>query len=291
MAMNMYKFENGEFNPITGRDIPDLELDSESTNSVRNKAITEAINRILVVLTRIITPGHCRHKYLGDHVTAAQLEAIDNGSFYDEEAGDTLEVGDFWIINGVKYWIVDFDYYLHTGDREFTKHHAVIKPAVALYNHVWNDTNVTTGAYKGSKIRTSGLAQARTTMKTAFGSANILTHRIYITNTMTNGYSSNGEWTDSDIELPTEEMLYGNKQFKVTNSLGATIPTMHNIEKTQLALFALDKEALNARFNEWTRDPVSSARAAARGGNGGGDSYAASTSLGVSPVACLGKGA
>lgn len=262
-----------------------------STMNTLNSTMESIQNLMTKISTRIITPGHLRHKNLGSSVTAAQLEAIDNGTFYDEEVGDTIEVGDYWIISGVKYWVADINYYLHTGDTEFTKNHLLMKPATALYNYVWNDTNVTTNAYKGSKIRTSGLADARTTIKAAFGSANVLTHRILITNTMTNGYPSAGEWIDSDIELPTEEMWYGNKQFKPCVSAGGTIPYTYNIEKTQLALFALDKEALNARYNEWSRDPVSATYVARRNTSGNSSGDYASASLGVSPVFCLGKGA
>ena len=46
MAINMYKYTNGELDPITGRDIPDIALDDESTNSVQNKVISEKFDEI-----------------------------------------------------------------------------------------------------------------------------------------------------------------------------------------------------------------------------------------------------
>ena len=63
-----------------------------------------------------------RGKNLGTSVTAEQYKAISNGTF----AG--LYVGDYWVISGVTYRIAGFDYYLHNGDTDTTKHHAVIVP-------------------------------------------------------------------------------------------------------------------------------------------------------------------
>lgn len=63
-----------------------------------------------------------RGKNLGTSVTAEQYKAISDGTF----AG--LYVGDYWVISGVTYRIAGFDYYLHNGDTDTTKHHAVIVP-------------------------------------------------------------------------------------------------------------------------------------------------------------------
>lgn len=55
---------------------------------------------------------------------------------------------------------------------------------------------------------TSNLANAKTIINSAFGSA-VLTHREYLTNAVTNGYPSAGAWFDSNVELPNEIMIYG----------------------------------------------------------------------------------
>ena len=284
-------FEMGVLNTNTKRA---SELDSIGIDDITSSCILMVhdgtglkkvtVSDLINALGAGATPGHLRHKFLGTSITSEQLDNIDNGTFYD------MQVGDFWTINSVDYYIIDINYYLHTGDTEFTKNHLLMKPRTALYTYKWNDSNTTANGYKGSKIRQSGLTNARTTIKAAFGSNNILSHRIYITNAVTNGYPSGGEWVDSDVELPTEELIYGCSQFHAGVYLGTTIPTIYRIEKSQAALYALDKEFMNERYHEWTRDIVSAAYAARRGGIGLSYGNSASSEYGVSPVFCLGKG-
>ena len=112
-----------------------------------------------------------RGKNLGTSVTYKQWTAINAGTFND------LYIGDYWTIGGVNYRIAAFDYYLHTGDTECTAHHVVIVPDKSFYRGTMNDSNVTTGGYYGSKMKTSKLANALATVKAAFGANHILTHR------------------------------------------------------------------------------------------------------------------
>lgn len=90
---------------------------------------------------------------------------------------DDMYIGDYWVIGGVTYRIAAFDYYLRAGDTDMTTHHVTLVPDASMYNHVMNDTNITTGGYVGSKMYTEGLEQAKTTINTAFGAAHVLTHR------------------------------------------------------------------------------------------------------------------
>ena len=112
-----------------------------------------------------------RGKYLGESATEAQYAAISAGTF------DDLYIGDYWTIGGVTYRIAAFDYYLRAGDTDMNTHHVTLVPDAPMYNHGMNDSNVTTGGYVGSKMYTTGLADAKTTINNAFGSAHILTHR------------------------------------------------------------------------------------------------------------------
>lgn len=72
------------------------------------------------LLTGISVDGATAHnnifrgKNLGDRITEEQYEKIQDGTFKD------LYIGDYWIINGIKYIIVDFDYFSHD------KHHLVL---------------------------------------------------------------------------------------------------------------------------------------------------------------------
>lgn len=63
---------------------------------------------------------------LGTHLTTAQKTAIENGSF------SGLYPGDYWEINGIKWYIIDYDYYMkftpNDGTPACTKHHLVVMP-------------------------------------------------------------------------------------------------------------------------------------------------------------------
>ena len=168
-----------------------------------------------------------RGKYLGSSVTETQWDAISAGTF------DDLYVGDYWTIGGVNWRIAAFDYYYNCGDTNFTKHHVVIVPDTVLYTHVMNDTNITTGAYVGSKMYTEGLEQAKTTINNAFGSSHVLSHRIYLSNTTSNGCASAGAWADSTVDLMCEHMVYGSGIFSPVSD-GSTVPNNYRVEKSQL---------------------------------------------------------
>ena len=220
-----------------------------------------------------------RGKNLGTAVTTAQYNAIKAGTF------DDLYIGDYWVINGVNWRIAAFDYYYRCGDTDLTTHHAVIVPDTALYQHVMNDTNVTTGGYVGSKMYTEGLEQAKTTIKTAF-SGHVLSHKIYLTNAVTNGKPSAGAWFDSEVDLMCEEMVYGGGIFRPTSD-GTTVPSNYRVEKSQLPLFAHRPDLISNRVTYWLRDVVTAAHFAHVNLDGRADYYYASTSLGVRPAFCI----
>lgn len=221
-----------------------------------------------------------RGKNLGSSVTQAQAEAISSRSF------DDLYLGDYWEINGVRYRIADFNYWALTGDTNFTKSHLVIVPDTLLYNEVMNDTNITTGAYVGSKMRASGLTQAKNTIRSAFGSL-LLTHREYLQNAVTNGRPSGGLWIDSEVDLMNEIMLYGCSVYGASND-GVNIPNIYTINNSQLALFQARPDFIKTRQDYWLRDVVSAAYFALVAGNGDATYFAASFSNGVRPVFAIG---
>lgn len=221
-----------------------------------------------------------RGKNLGSGVTSAQWSAIGAGTF------DDLFIGDYWVIDGVNWRIAGFDYYYRTGDSECTTHHVVIVPDTNLYSAQMNTENITTGAYVGSKMYTENLAQAKTTINNAFGSAHILTHRAYLQNATANGYASAGAWYDSTVELMTEQNVYGCKIFG--NCLnGTNIPNSYTIDKSQYPLFALNPYMQSNRQWYWLRDVVSAATFATCGTNGNANDTAASNSGGVRPAFCI----
>ncbi len=223
-----------------------------------------------------------RGKNLGTSVTAAQWAAIQAGTF------DDMYIGDYWVINGITYRIAAFDYYYLTGDTSFTDHHAVIVPDESMYNHVMNDSNVTTGAYYGSNMKTSGLSSALATVIAAFGSSHVLEHRQYFANAVSNGRHSAGAWYSTKIDLMTEENVYGGKVFEAVSD-GSTVPANYTIDKSQFPLFALAPWMISfKRYWYWLRNVVSASAFANVGDNGLASYYGASSSLGVRPAFCIG---
>ena len=220
---------------------------------------------------------------LGTSVTADQWAQITAGTFHG------MLVGDYWTINGVKWIIADFDYWLHCGDTECVKHHLVMIPETCLYNAKMNDTNITTGAYVGSLMYTTNLASAKSTIDTAFGSAHILSHRERLANAVTDGVETGGAWVDSKVELMNEIMVYGSNIFH--NCINGTRwpDGNYTIDKTQLALFRLDNTKIVAFYNNnraswWLRDVTSSTAFADVYAYGNAGSSGASYSFGVRPA-------
>ena len=219
-----------------------------------------------------------RGKNLGTAFTSDQKARIKDGTFKG------FFVGDYWSI-GDKIWrIVDINYWLNDGDTACTSNHLVIMPDSSLYNAKMNETNITTGGYVGSLMYTENLNNAKTLVNSAFGSANILTHREYLINAVTEGYPSAGAWCDSTVELPNEIMMYGSLVFTPAGN-GSRIVNRYTIDKTQLALMRIYPRFINpSRQTNWLRDVVSAAAFASVTFRGGLAYGGASTSYGVRPV-------
>ena len=226
-----------------------------------------------VELRRVLFRG----KNLGTALTAAQKAAIKDGSFKG------MFLGDYWVIGGRTWRIVDMDYWYNCGDTAFTSHHLVIMPDEALYDAQMNTTNVTTGGYVGSEMYKKNLANAKTIVNAAF-QGSVLTHREHLCNAVANGKQSGGAWFDSSIELPSEIMMYGHIHFGGTSD-GNAIPNIYTPSKTQLALFMVCPRFITDRSHvQWLRDVVSSAYFARVDNGGGTNCNNASNSYGVRPV-------
>lgn len=211
---------------------------------------------------------------LGTSFTAEQSADIRAGKF------EKVRTGGYWTINGRKYWAAHADYRYRCGDTELTTHHMLVIPDVSFYNHVMNDANDTTGSYYGSKMKTSGLADALATVKADFGADHILTHRIILPNAVSNGASSGWAWYDSQIDLMNEKMVYGSHAW----GGGAQNGYDTGIDKSQLALFQARPDLITNRQNYWLRDVRSAAHFCAVGSDGDADRWSASTSVGVRPA-------
>ena len=261
---------------------------AESAKTAAETAATTAENAAASLLA-ILSSGAGAHnsiyrgKNLGTSVTAAQWAAIADGSFTD------LYIGDYWVIDSVNWRIAAFDYYLNSGDTSCTTHHVVIVPDTRLYNAQMHNTssggyeegkNSTAGGYVGSDMYKSNLQQAKTTIKTAFGSAHVLVKREHLTNAVTGNAPSGWGWFDSNVELMNEVQVYGSVAWGAHDGNGYNVA----LGDSQFPLFAFDRTKLHNQEDYWLRD-VSSAIDFAYVSNGGfANSNGASFSFGVRPA-------
>ena len=245
-----------------------------------HKGLQTDIDSVRNVLADGAAAHNCiyRGKNLGTSVTAEQYAAISSGKFTD------LYIGDYWVIKGVTYRIAAFDYYYNCGDTNFTKHHAVIVPDTFLYKAQMNTSNVTTGGYTGSAMYKSNLAQAKTTIKAAFGSAHVLTKRELLTNAVNGNTPSGWAWFDSDVELMNEVQVYGSVAWGAHDGNGYNVASGDG----QFPLFMFDRTKLHNREDYWLRDVSSATNFSLVAGTGFAYGYDASFSFGVRPAFCIG---
>lgn len=245
-----------------------------------HKGLQTDIDSVRNVLADGAAAHNCiyRGKNLGTSVTAEQYAAISSGKFTD------LYIGDYWVIKGVTYRIAAFDYYYNCGDTNFTKHHVVIVPDTSLYKAQMNTSNVTTGGYTGSAMYKSNLAQAKTTIKAAFGSAHVLTKRELLTNAVNGNTPSGWAWFDSDVELMNEVQAYGSVAWGAHDGNGYNVASGDG----QFPLFMFDRTKLHNREDYWLRDVASATDFSVVGNGGNAANNGASPSHGVRPAFCIG---
>ena len=245
-----------------------------------HKGLQTDIDSVRNVLADGAAAHNCiyRGKNLGTSVTAEQYAAISSGKFTD------LYIGDYWVIKGVTYRIAAFDYYYNCGDTNFTKHHVVIVPDTSLYKAQMNTSNVTTGGYTGSAMYKSNLAQAKTTIKAAFGSAHVLIKRELLTNAVNGNTPSGWAWFDSDVELMNEVQAYGSVAWGVHDGNGYNVASGDG----QFPLFMFDRTKLHNREDYWLRDVASATYYSYVNVSGNASSLSASYSIGVRPAFCIG---
>ena len=199
---------------------------------------------------------------------------------------DDIFIGDYIIgkVSGRKYLVADLNYRLHTGDTQLTRNHVLMIPEKIMGTAKMNDSNITTGGYKGSKMYTDYLTPFKTVINNDFGAGHILSHKNLLTNAVSNNASSGWEWLTSTIELMNECMVYGH------NAWGSHHGYETGIDKRQLSLFKLDQSKIvarndnNERYWYWLRDVVSSSNFARVNGGGDAANSTASTAYGVRPA-------
>lgn len=222
-----------------------------------------------------------RGKNLGTSFTAAQSAQITAGTF------DDLFVGDYWVINGVKWRIADFDPYYRCGDNISLGHHIAVVPDTVLYSTQWNETNDTSTGYVGSAIRanikaaSASAAGAEEKVTAAFGSAHVLSYRAIYPSAYSNGKATGWAWTDARVELMNEVEVYG------SNVCASALGFETGINKRQLSLFRLSPQFINIRATWWLRGVCSASDACDVGYDGLASYNGASNSRGVRPLSLI----
>lgn len=254
-------------------------LIKDGTNGTKKITVENAASELAGLISATKHRDIFRGKNLGTAITAAQLAAIQAGTF------DDLFIGDYWTINSVRYEIADMDYWYQIGDTAFTNHHIVVVPRYNMYTAQMNTSDTTTGGYIDSAMKTTNLGAAETAITNAFtldGTSHVLTHRSYYTTS-----TSAGSWVDSTVDLMNENMVYG-------SPIRGNEKSVATSDKTQLALFRLNPKSMagfsdsETRAGYWLRDIYSAENFALMYSDGGAYYRGASNSRGVRPAFAVG---
>ncbi len=180
---------------------------------------------------------------------------VRNNDFHD------LYIGDYFTtdINNrqIKWHIADFNYFLNTGDINFTKPHLVLINGESIDERYMNSERSTIGGYYNSAMRSVFFDTYLKLIKNTILGEYILTHREILTNSINRNVNSGGcpiwqgctdnwRWYDSTIELLTEPQVYGSPSF---GSSGHDIGIGH----TQFAIFKLNKQFISLNRMWWLR--------------------------------------
>lgn len=258
----------------------------DSANGETKKALVDDL------LKSIIPNNAGAHNgiYRGKDIT----DLFYNGTLSQQIAAGTFDdifIGDYIIgnVSHRKYLVADINYRLNMGDTECTTPHILMVPEKIMGTAKMNDTNITTGAYVGSKMYTEYLAPFKAVIQNDFETSHIVQHRNLFANAVTNGYESAGGWFDSTIELMNEIMVYGSNIFHNIQN-GANLAYNYTMDKQQLSLFRLKPALIVARNDAgerywyWLRDVVSASHFAHVATHGNANYTLASGACGVRPA-------
>lgn len=150
-----------------------------------------------------------RGKNLGSNYTIAQKEAVSNGTFHD------LWVGDYWEIDGYKYYIADLDYYYDSLNE---KHELVIISNKTIGPVKWDDPSLESysadfRSYAESTLYKNILPQFVSSIPPTF-SSNLIANSIQLNNSVncSSGFAfgENGAaFYELEANFPTFEQIFG----------------------------------------------------------------------------------
>ena len=235
-----------------------------------------------------------RGKDLTEYWNSGEMSAaIADGSFRD------IYPGDFIIktitIDGTTYTdkksiVMDLDYFLAWVFGGIDTHHIVMMPEDALGTQYMNSTNITTGGYVNSYMHKTHIPKVNAGIVAAFGSAHVLSHQEYLTNTVDtskpsgagSGYTGCAtNWVAvSGLKccLCSENMVYGGRVWGSAMDTGCA--------SKQLAAFRHNQQ-LRETTSFWLRAVSASTAFAYASGAGLANGHSASGVIGVRPYYLL----
>lgn len=215
-----------------------------------------------------------RGKNLGGKLTTGQKAAIQAGTF------DDLWLGDYWVIGGITYRIVDIDYWYLTGQTPCTKHHVVVMPDQTMYNAVMNSTATAANGYGRSDMRSSKLNAAKSSINSAFPSA-VVSHTEFFTTSIGSDDVVSQAWYPATVEIPSAVMLFGSTYYGYER---------HVVSTSQLSLFAVDRTFMvpSTSVGTWLNNCASTTQFAYVTSESSAYYLDANTNSGVRPVFAVG---
>lgn len=199
-----------DYGPVTKFNTDDVFLidgETDGTRTIASKDLYYASIDNAAKASNEVRRFVWRGKQLGDYVTDDQYAEIKAGTFRD------LFLGDWWLIGG-NYWeIVDFDYWFTSASTyKCIDHHVVIMPHGTMYDAQWHSaTNVNNG-YNSSYIHNGGLTSARNTITSLFGADHILSKpEVIISACSSSGIPISAKAITTTVEIPDEVMIFGER--------------------------------------------------------------------------------
>ena len=181
-----------------------------------------------------------RTKNLGSTITPAQVSAITSGTFTD------LFVGDYWVINGINWRIIDINYYLNIAASGLTTtNHLLVMPDKALYTKAWKTVGDASGGWNSSDI-----FNALDTDAAAFVPSEILNHSLPITMRISSSVSGDASAdVPHKMDIASIMQIFGSIQSTTLTARYRTDSKQFAISDLNLSWFCrlCDK-------NTWTKD-------------------------------------
>lgn len=207
-----------------------------------------------------------RGKSLGSSFTTEMATSIKNGTFKD------IFVGDYFTINSVIYRVAG----CNILDKSIYGNNLCLVPDAIMGSAKMNNSNITTGGYSGSVMKSTNLSSATSKITSAFNSSHLISYTDKLTSTVTNGVVTAAISKTCTVELMSESMIFGRNIWGTSGHESGRI-------NSQLPLFRLAPEYIYIKNNYWLRNIVDAEKFAKVSSDGFAANDNASTALGIRP--------